>query len=206
MEYPALEYKKGGSRKDACYHKVKSRYSVWPSAYASGALSKCRKVGAANWGRSKKEEGGPRHPRREGESDRSFRRRGYGKYSSGDAANLKRAERLRAKGVLTKGPKKVAKEDQNPNLDYDKDGYRLFQSKRIRKLANRKARVSKRASVRTGKGKNASIQNTRVKSIERKQEYVRSKGKGHTRYSQLGNPDGIGKLRKAARKRRRRGR
>ncbi len=43
--------------KDACYHKVKSRYSVWPSAYASGALVKCRKVGAANWGnKTKKEE------------------------------------------------------------------------------------------------------------------------------------------------------
>ena len=36
--------------KDACYHKVKARYKVFPSAYASGALSKCRKVGAANWG------------------------------------------------------------------------------------------------------------------------------------------------------------
>ncbi len=42
------------SKKDACYYKVKSRYKVWPSAYASGALSKCRKVGAANWGNSKK--------------------------------------------------------------------------------------------------------------------------------------------------------
>ena len=31
-------------KKDACYHKVKSRYSVWPSAYASGALVKCRKL------------------------------------------------------------------------------------------------------------------------------------------------------------------
>jgi hypothetical protein len=37
-------------KKDACYNKVKSRYKVWPSAYASGALSKCRKVGAKNWG------------------------------------------------------------------------------------------------------------------------------------------------------------
>ena len=37
-------------KKDACYSKVKSRYKVWPSAYASGALVKCRKVGAANWG------------------------------------------------------------------------------------------------------------------------------------------------------------
>ena len=44
-------------KKDACYHKVKSRYSVWPTAYASGALVKCRYVGAANWGnKSKKEE------------------------------------------------------------------------------------------------------------------------------------------------------
>jgi hypothetical protein len=43
--------------KDACYHKVKSRYSVFPSAYASGALVKCRKVGAANWGNKTKQEG-----------------------------------------------------------------------------------------------------------------------------------------------------
>jgi hypothetical protein len=45
-------------KRDACYYKVKSRYDVWPSAYASGALSKCRKVGAANWGNSTKEEDG----------------------------------------------------------------------------------------------------------------------------------------------------
>ena len=44
-------------KRDACYHKVKSRYKVWPSAYASGALVKCRKVGAKNWGnKSKKNE------------------------------------------------------------------------------------------------------------------------------------------------------
>ena len=47
---------KGSGKKDACYHKVKSRYSVWPSAYASGALVKCRKKGAANWGNSTKKE------------------------------------------------------------------------------------------------------------------------------------------------------
>lgn len=37
-------------KKDACYKKVKARYDVWPSAYASGALVKCRQKGAANWG------------------------------------------------------------------------------------------------------------------------------------------------------------
>ncbi len=47
--------KKSSGKKDACYNKVKSRYKVWPSAYASGALVKCRKVGAKNWGNSKKE-------------------------------------------------------------------------------------------------------------------------------------------------------
>jgi|LakMenE01Jun11ns_1017448.scaffolds.fasta_scaffold9953086_3 hypothetical protein len=46
---------KGSGKKDACYHKVKSRYDVWPSAYASGALVKCRKVGAASWGTKSEE-------------------------------------------------------------------------------------------------------------------------------------------------------
>ena len=41
-------------RKDACYHKVRSRYKKWPSAYASGALVQCRKVGAKNWGNKSK--------------------------------------------------------------------------------------------------------------------------------------------------------
>jgi len=51
-------------KKDACYKKVKSRYRIWPSAYASGALVKCRKVGAANWGnKTKKEEFSPETPR-----------------------------------------------------------------------------------------------------------------------------------------------
>ena len=40
--------------KDACYYKVKARYRVFPSAYASGAIAKCRKVGAANYGNSTK--------------------------------------------------------------------------------------------------------------------------------------------------------
>lgn len=42
--------KEATPKRDACYSKVKSRYSRWPSAYASGALAKCRKVGAKNWG------------------------------------------------------------------------------------------------------------------------------------------------------------
>tara|TARA_R110000782_G_C14536950_1_gene383236 strand:- start:296 stop:511 length:216 start_codon:yes stop_codon:yes gene_type:complete len=44
-------FKDGGpTSKDACYRKVKARYKVFPSAYASGAIAKCRKVGAKNWG------------------------------------------------------------------------------------------------------------------------------------------------------------
>ena len=41
---------KKAKKKDACYRKVKARYKVWPSAYASGALVTCRKKGAKNWG------------------------------------------------------------------------------------------------------------------------------------------------------------
>lgn len=48
------EFDEAAGEKDACYHKVKSRYKVWPSAYASGALVQCRKVGAKNWGNKSK--------------------------------------------------------------------------------------------------------------------------------------------------------
>jgi len=48
------QFDEAAGEKDACYKKVKARYSVWPSAYASGALVKCRKVGAANWGNKSK--------------------------------------------------------------------------------------------------------------------------------------------------------
>ena len=38
----------------ALYARVKAeakrKFDVWPSAYASGAVAKCRKVGAKNWG------------------------------------------------------------------------------------------------------------------------------------------------------------
>ena len=51
------QFDEAAGKKDACYHKVKARYDVWPSAYASGALVKCRKVGAANWGNKSKKEG-----------------------------------------------------------------------------------------------------------------------------------------------------
>jgi hypothetical protein len=50
------QFDEAAGKKDACYHKVKARYDVWPSAYASGALVKCRRVGAKNWGKSKKKE------------------------------------------------------------------------------------------------------------------------------------------------------
>ena len=48
------EFDEAAGKKDACYHKVKARYKVWPSAYASGALVQCRKKGAANWGNKSK--------------------------------------------------------------------------------------------------------------------------------------------------------
>ena len=41
---------KGSGTKDACYHKVKSRYSVWQVHMRQEHLSNVRKVGATNWG------------------------------------------------------------------------------------------------------------------------------------------------------------
>lgn len=42
---PGRRFKSGGAVKDACYNKVKASYKVFPSAYASGAIAKCRKRG-----------------------------------------------------------------------------------------------------------------------------------------------------------------
>jgi len=39
---PIAESKKK-AKKDACYHKAKAKYDVFPSAYASGYISRCRK-------------------------------------------------------------------------------------------------------------------------------------------------------------------
>ena len=81
---------KGSGKKDSCYHKVKSRYDVWPSAYASGALVKCRKVGAANWG-TKSEETMREEQRycplcnkREGRSECSYGEKAWDKVSVKD--------------------------------------------------------------------------------------------------------------------------
>ena len=46
--------KKKKGKMDACYHKVKATAKVFPSAYASGRIVQCRKVGAANYGNKSK--------------------------------------------------------------------------------------------------------------------------------------------------------
>jgi hypothetical protein len=33
------------TKKDRCYYKAKAKYRVFPSAYASGYIAKCRKKG-----------------------------------------------------------------------------------------------------------------------------------------------------------------
>ncbi len=38
-----LEEKAKKPKHDACYHRAKSKYKVFPSAYASGYIAKCRK-------------------------------------------------------------------------------------------------------------------------------------------------------------------
>ena len=88
-------------KKDACYKKVKSRYSVWPSAYASGALVKCRQKGADNWGNSsKKEEYIPEDmsgmsqksgDKRSTESGAGMTAQGVAKYNRRTGGNLKTA-------------------------------------------------------------------------------------------------------------------
>ena len=43
-ELTESQFDEAAGEKDACYRKVKSRYKVWPSAYASGALQNAAKL------------------------------------------------------------------------------------------------------------------------------------------------------------------
>ena len=80
-------------KQDACYHKVKARYDVWPSAYASGALVKCRKVGAKNWGnKSKKKESIEEYDVENYQDLKEFLSYMKENYSSLDEAKLEEAE------------------------------------------------------------------------------------------------------------------
>ena len=85
------EVDEAAGEKDACYHKVKARYSVWPSAYASGALVKCRKKGAKNWGnKTKKESFGLSDWRSDLDEDRLGK--GAKNNRLGEKLNLKKAD------------------------------------------------------------------------------------------------------------------
>ena len=83
-------------KQDACYHKVKRRYKVWPSAYASGALVQCRKKGAANWGNKSESVN-------ESESDSGKPRIRRYTVLRPDGSKSVRYEVLNYKGVLVQG-------------------------------------------------------------------------------------------------------
>ena len=100
---------KGSGTKDACYHKVKSRYSVWPSAYASGALVKCRKVGAANWGNKSEEVEISLVEKILGEEMKSFK---INKTSHND---IKKQEKIRLKTFSNDNEAEVAKSKLRPS-------------------------------------------------------------------------------------------
>ena len=100
---------KGSGKKDACYTKVKSRYDVWPSAYASGALVKCRKVGAANWGNKSEEVEISLVEKILGEEMKSFK---INKTSHND---IKKQEKIRSKTFSNDNEAKVAKSKLRPS-------------------------------------------------------------------------------------------
>ena len=111
---------KGSGKKDACYHKVKSRYSVWPSAYASGALVKCRKVGADNWGTKSEETMHeeqrycPLCDKRETRSECSYGEKAWDKVSVRDHEySMARSELSTIQNALKRLQQKVGKGEGN---------------------------------------------------------------------------------------------
>lgn len=115
-----LQEKKKESKKDACYNKVKSRYDVFPSAYASGALVQCRKKGAANWGTKSEETMHeekrycPLCDKRESRSECSYGEKAWDKVSVKDHEySMARSELSTIEDAIKRLKKKVGKGEGN---------------------------------------------------------------------------------------------
>jgi len=132
---------KGSGTKDACYHKVKSRYSVWPSAYASGALVKCRKVGAANWGNSSKKE--------------SYSWRDDFDYVQEGAAWTKKEGKKKSGGLNEKGRKSYERE--NPGSDLKAPSKKVGNPRRASFCARMKGMKKKLTSAKTARDPDSRI-------------------------------------------------
>jgi hypothetical protein len=109
---------KGKGTKDACYSKVKSRYDVWPSAYASGALVKCRKVGADNWGNKSEAAEEQRYcplcDKRESKSECSYGNKAWEDFSVKDHEySMARSELSTVMNAVKRLQKKMGKGEGN---------------------------------------------------------------------------------------------
>tara|TARA_Y100001970_G_scaffold30225_1_gene37502 strand:- start:351 stop:1478 length:1128 start_codon:yes stop_codon:yes gene_type:complete len=128
-------------KKDACYHKVKSRYSVWPSAYASGALVKCRKVGAANWGNKSKKE--------------SYSWRDELDFVQEGAAWTKKEGKNKSGGLNEKGRKSYERE--NPGSDLKAPSKKKGNKRRKSFCARMKGMKKKLTSAKTARDPDSRI-------------------------------------------------
>jgi len=131
--------KEGKGEKDACYKKVKSRYSVWPSAYASGALVKCRKVGAANWGNKKE----------------SYSWRDDFEFIEEGAAWTKKAGKNKSGGLNEKGRKSYERE--NPGSDLKAPSKKKGNKRRASFCARMKGMKKKLTSAKTARDPDSRI-------------------------------------------------
>ena len=127
--------------KDACYHKVKARYKVWPSAYASGALVKCRKKGASNWGNSTKKEEIEIPDKEHIEEKSAAWQRSAGKKKSG--------------GLNEKGRKSYERE--NPGSDLKAPSKKVGNPRRKSFCARMKGMKRKLTSAKTANDPNSRI-------------------------------------------------
>ena len=128
-------------KKDACYKKVKSRYSVWPSAYASGALVKCRKVGAANWGNKTKKE--------------SYSWRDDFEFVNEGAAWTKKSGKNKSGGLNEKGRKSYERE--NPGSDLKAPSKKVGNPRRKSFCARMKGMKKKLTSAKTARDPDSRI-------------------------------------------------
>ena len=138
-------------KQDACYYKVKSRYKVWPSAYASGALVKCRKS-HGKWGSgSKKNEGIDEAANAAQQAAIAINMKKQGKKPKNESSVIK--------GIVDEGGETVYTIyiNSKPSLKYHYDYMAKEAAQELEDLSKKKGRQDKieiRKEVRGGIGGN----------------------------------------------------
>jgi len=184
------QFDEAAGKKDACYHKVKARYDVWPSAYASGALVKCRKVGAKNWGNKSKKEGVNETTKMKPQVKKLLKQKGYSPIFQAIDTSKRQFKQMRySRGEIQDTLIDMFGDEDPKILQKIREGLGDRMSKKLKKHKGVKVKKTKPIKLRglSGRGKishfgmeeNVFIETNTNGKLKTTHVYYESDGKGY---------------------------